>query len=65
MLTNEWYREYCHLVFNNETGPPKVDQVNQLYGGLDIIGKNIMFMQSSEDPWQYVGMRYLKDPEGT
>ena len=62
LLTNDWYREYCQLIFFKEIAPPKADATNQLYGGYGITGKNIMFMQAAEDPWQYVGMRYLTDP---
>lgn len=40
-------------------------KVNEHYGGLDITGDNIFFLNGSEDPWQYAAMRELKYPKTT
>lgn len=41
------------------------DQTNKVYGGLDITGDNIFFLNGSEDPWQYSAMRELQHPDTT
>lgn len=37
----------------------RADATNQHYGGLDIQGDNIVFVNAQEDPWQWAGMRYI------
>lgn len=36
---------------------------NKLYGGLDIKGENIYFVNAGDDPWQYAGMTKIHNPD--
>ena len=56
---------YCKAIFGDDIGEPAVDQVNKLYGGLDIMGDNIFFLNGSEDPWQYAAMTEIKQSQTT
>jgi len=65
-LINETYWvPYCQSIFGNSIGEPAVQYYINRYGGLNITGKNIVFANAIEDPWQYAGMRKLQDPTGT
>ena len=33
-----------------------------MFGGLEITGENIFFLNAIEDPWQYAGMLEIHDP---
>ena len=59
-----YYLDFCQNIFYKEIPPPQIDASNAYYGGYKIKGDNILFVTSSEDPWQFVGMRYLHDPDG-
>ena len=63
-LTLPYWKDYCKRVFGREM-LTKTDQTNKHYGGLDITGDNIFFLNGSEDPWQYAGMRELTHPDTT
>lgn len=56
-----WY-DYCKAIFGDLLPEPAVDEINRFYGGLDIKGENIYFINGSEDPWQFAGMTSLKHP---
>ena len=57
-LTLDYWPDYCKRIFGREI-ETKTDQTNKLYKGLNIRGDNIFFLNGSEDPWQYAGMRDL------
>ena len=59
-----FWPDYCNRIFGKEI-ETKTEQTNKLYGGLNIRGDNIFFLNGSEDPWQYAAMRQLRDPETT
>ena len=56
---------YCQAIYGDHIGEPEVGEVNKLYGGLDIVGDNIFFLNGSEDPWQYAAMREIQHPDTT
>jgi hypothetical protein len=59
-LINETYWvPYCQSIFGDSVKEPAVDYYINRYGGLNITGKNIVFANAIEDPWQYAGMRQL------
>lgn len=59
----QYWSPFCEAVFGAEyASEPKVDFYNELYGGLDIQGSNIVFANAIEDPWQWAGMRQIHDP---
>jgi hypothetical protein len=59
-LINETYWvPYCQSIFGDTIGEPAVQYYIDRYGGLNITGKNIVFANAIEDPWQYAGMRQL------
>ena len=60
----DFWPDYCNRIFGKEI-ETKTKQTNKLYGGLNIRGDNIFFLNGSEDPWQYAAMRQLRDPETT
>ena len=45
--------------------PAHAEETNKHYGGLDITGDNIFFLNGSEDPWQYAAMREVAHPDTT
>lgn len=59
-----FWPDYCNRIFGEEIRT-KTEQTNKLYGGLDIRGDNIFFLNGSEDPWQYAAMRQLRHPDTT
>ena len=63
-LDAPYWPEFCKRVFGQEI-VTKTDYTNKYYGGLDITGDNIFFLNGSEDPWQYAGMRQLTHPDTT
>ena len=62
-LDADFWLDYCQRIFSPEIAPPAVDATNNLYGGLEITGKNIYFLTASEDPWQFAGMKSIQDPD--
>lgn len=58
----EWWLDYCRRVFGDDFAAPADHAVNHYYGGLDIKGDNIFFLNGSEDPWQYAAMTSIKHP---
>ena len=62
-INHDYWVPYCEAVFGVKIGEPKVDYYITKYGGLDIKATNIYFVNSIEDPWQYAGMRTIKNPE--
>ena len=64
-LEMPFWSYYCKAIFGDDIGEPAVDRVNKLYGGLDIRGDNIFFLNGSEDPWQYAAMTEIQHPETT
>ena len=63
-LRAPFWPDYCERVFGRpiRTGTAKT---NEHYGGLEIEGDNIFFLNGSEDPWQYAAMRELPHPATT
>ena len=60
----DFWVDYCNRVFGKEM-QAQTDWTNKHYGGLDIEGDNIFFLNGSEDPWQFAAMRELKHPNTT
>lgn len=61
-IGKDYWVPYCEAVFGIPIGEPNVKYYHDTYGGLDIDAKNIYFVNSIEDPWQYAGMRTIKNP---
>lgn len=64
-IKTEFWPDYCSRIFGANLPPLDIEGTQKYYGGLDITGSNIYFINSIEDPWQYASMRELTDPEGT
>ena len=47
----DYWVNYCKRVFDDVIGAPGTDKTNERFGGLDIEGDNIIFLNGSEDPW--------------
>lgn len=58
----DYWLPYCQAVFGAQLTEPNIDHYIQKYGGLQISGKYIYFVNNIEDPWQYAGMRTITDP---
>ena len=59
----QYWSPLCEAVFGKEyASEPAVQFYNDLYGGLNITGENIVFVNAIEDPWQYAGMRQIANP---
>ena len=52
----QFWLDHCKNIFGQDLSPPTTDAVNKYYGGLDIKGDNIFFLNGSEDPWHYAAM---------
>ena len=52
----------CQRVFDVTIPPPAIEFTNNYFGGLNITGSNIFFMNAIEDPWRYAGMQKIHDP---
>lgn len=63
-LSYNFWPDYCKRIFGREI-KTKTDDTNRFYGGLNIKGDNIFFLNGSEDPWQYAAMRELRHPHTT
>ena len=59
LINPTYWLNQCKYIFNLTSSGPAVDFYNNLYGGLNITGKNIVFVNAAEDPWQYAGMRKI------
>ena len=59
LLKLDYWLQFCKDIFADSVGPPIVDYYNERYGGLDILGSNIVYANAIEDPWQYAGMRHI------
>lgn len=57
----DWHRESCNTIFGKSLmdtiWPPKVEDTNNIYGGVDFSGFNVFFTNGVEDPWQWAGIR--------
>lgn len=58
LINSEYWVPYCESIFG-PIGEPKVAENIARYGGLAITGKNIVFANAIEDPWQWAGMRQI------
>ena len=50
-LSVKFWHDYCRRIFKNKNMEPKTDYTNKMYGGTDIKGHNIIFVNAEEDPW--------------
>ncbi len=62
VLSHDFWHEYCRRIFKNRNIDPKTDYTNKMYGGTNIKGHNIIFVNAEEDPWQWAGMRDYNPP---
>ena len=63
-LVESFWPDYCQRIFGKEMDA-STDATNQHYGGLNIRGDNIFFLNGSEDPWQFAAMTELQHPNTT
>lgn len=63
LLSHDWFLGYCKRIFGEELPLPQTSKSNNLFGGLNNNGTNIVFNNAIEDPWQYAGMRKVHNPE--
>ena len=64
VLEINFWPDYCTRIFGTKF-QTETDRTNAIYGGLDITGDNIYFLNGQEDPWQYAGMREIRHPTTT
>ena len=68
LINSSYWIPYCQSIFGSAAIPdsgPAVSFYNKKYGGLDIVATNIVFANAIEDPWQFAGMRKVKNPDTT
>ena len=58
----DFWPDYCNRIFGKKI-VTRTKETNEYYGGLDIKGDNIFFLNGSEDPWQYAAMREVSHPD--
>ena len=61
-INMDFWPDYCNRIFGTKI-ETKTKETNEYYGGLDIKGDNIFFLNGSEDPWQYAAMREVSHPD--
>jgi hypothetical protein len=60
LIGQDYWVPYCQAMFGKtKVGEPAVSYYVDKFGGLNITGKNIVFANAVEDPWQYAGMRQI------
>ena len=64
VISFDFWPDYCQRIFGIPMDA-STDKTNKIYGGLDITGDNIFFLNGSEDPWQYAAMREIQHPDTT
>lgn len=64
LINSTYWIPMCQAIFGDSLTGPAVDYYNTKFGGLNITGSNILFVNAIEDPWQYAGMRELQSPTG-
>ena len=65
LLNSTYWLDYCKRIFGDSYTEPAIKYAHSYYGDTHMTGEHIYFVNSVEDPWQYAGMRYLTDPDGT
>jgi len=60
----DYWLPFCSEVFGKNMSEPNIQHYLDTYKGLDLNAKNLILVNNIEDPWQYAGMRKLKDPTG-
>lgn len=63
-LDMDFWTDYCERIFGRKM-QADTDGTNNRYGGLNIRGDNIFFLNGSEDPWQFAAMTKLRHPYTT
>lgn len=63
LLDLPFWSLYCQRIFGDALPKNSYDQTNKFFGGLDIKGSNILFVNDVEDPWQWAGMREIHNPK--
>lgn len=51
-----FWTTYCKRIFGSTFTTPSVDFVNKKYGGINITGSNIIFVNAVEDPWSQASL---------
>lgn len=59
LVNSSYMLEYCKKIFSKDIPPPAVNDTNDSFGALQNNGRNILFFNAQEDPWQYAGMRHV------
>ena len=59
----DFWPDYCERIFGSQMPENHTNATNAHYGGLDIPGDNIVFINAAEDPWQMAGMTQIHNPE--
>lgn len=50
-IDSSFWPKYCDRIFGTDRPSEHSAETNKHYGGLDISGDNIVFINASEDPW--------------
>ena len=50
-IKSEFWPDYCKRIFGSELPPLDIEGTNLYYGGMNIQGSNIYFINAGEDPW--------------
>lgn len=51
LIDTQFWLDNCKRVFGDTIPTPDAKGTNEYFGGLDISGENIYFVNGSEDPW--------------
>ena len=61
-MNHDFWIDYCRRIFSPTLDPPAIGFAHTYYGALNMNASNIVFNNAIEDPWQWAGMREIKDP---
>eukprot|EP00727_Mastigamoeba_balamuthi_P006726 m51a1_g2674 putative serine carboxypeptidase s28 family protein (463) ;mRNA; f:722701-724551 len=56
-VTIEWHKNKCDRVFGQGVWPPNTEAFNRKYGGGHPKATNVFYINGSQDPWQWAGVR--------
>jgi len=62
-IESPFWLAYCKRIFGDDLPALNINFTNSYFGGMNITGSNIFFVNAVEDPWQFAGMREIYNPK--
>jgi len=62
-ITLDFHKRKCDAVYGPGIWPPDTEAFNKKYGGKHPKGTNVVYLNGSQDPWQWAAVRVSPDPK--